>query len=76
MIPLIHPPSHSTESTLTMAQREVECKDAASPLFRINNVVADKCHTDSNAVDRRDGDHDHIDTKVHVIRGGHNGEYD
>ena len=38
-----------------MAQREVECKDAASPLFRINDITADKCHADSNAVDRQDG---------------------
>ena len=38
-----------------MAQREVECKEAASSSLRINDVAAEECHADSNAVDRRDG---------------------
>ena len=33
----------------------MECKEAAPPSFRINNVAAHECHADSNAVDRRDG---------------------
>ena len=55
MNPLIYPLSHSTESNLTMSQREVACKEGASPAFRTNNIADDKCHANSGAVDRRDG---------------------
>ena len=38
-----------------MSQREVACKEGASPAFRTNNIADDKCHANSGAVDRRDG---------------------
>ena len=47
-----------------MAQREVECKEAASPSFRINDVAADECHADYNAVDRQDGADDDNEENV------------
>ena len=69
-----------------MAQREVECKDDASPLFCINDIAADECHADSNAIDRRNGVNDNNEEnccknnannndEIHV-KNGHYGDKD
>ena len=47
-----------------MAQREVECKDAASPSFCVNDIAAARYHDYSNAVDRRDGADDNNEENV------------